>query len=90
IGHRLSNRPGELSCGEKKPTAVARALINQPKLVLADEPTGALDGETGDKVVELLLELQKEQGVTLIVVTHDLKLAERVGNIFEILGAPAL
>ena len=54
------------------------------------EPTGALDGETGDKVVELLLELQKEQGVTLIVVTHDLKLAERVGNIFEILGAPAL
>ena len=90
LGHRLSHRPGELSGGEKQRTAVARALINQPKLVLADEPTGALDGETGDKVVELLLELQKEQGVTLIVVTHDLKLAERVGNIFEILGAPAL
>ena len=90
LGHRLSHRPGELSGGEKQRTAVARALINQPKLVLADEPTGALDGETGDKVVELLLELQKEQGVTLIVVTHDLKLAERVGNIFEILGTPAL
>ncbi|MBR9761376.1 ABC transporter ATP-binding protein [bacterium] len=90
LGHRLSHRPAELSGGEKQRTAVARALINQPKLVLADEPTGALDSETGDKVVELLLELQKEQGVTLIVVTHDLKLAERVGNIFEILGAPAL
>lgn len=90
LGHRLSHRPAELSGGEKQRTAVARALINQPKLVLADEPTGALDSETGDKVVELLLELQKEQGVTLIVVTHDLKLAERVGNIFEILGTPAL
>ena len=90
LGHRLSHRPGELSGGEKQRTAVARALINQPKLVLADEPTGALDGETGDKVVELLLELQKEQGVTLIVVTHDLKLAERVGNIFEIFEALAL
>ena len=90
LGHRLSHRPGELSGGEKQRTAVARALINQPKLVLADEPTGALDSETGDKVVELLLELQKEQGVTLIVVTHDLKLAERVGNIFKILGTPEL
>jgi lipoprotein-releasing system ATP-binding protein len=90
LGHRLSHRPGELSGGEKQRTAVARALINQPKLVLADEPTGALDSETGDKVVKLLLELQKEQGVTLIVVTHDLKLAERVGNIFEIFEALAL
>ncbi|MCL4149963.1 UNVERIFIED_CONTAM: hypothetical protein GTU68_061580 [Idotea baltica] len=90
LGHRLNHRPGELSGGEKQRTAVARALINQPKLVLADEPTGALDGETGDKVVELLLELQKEKGVTLIVVTHDLKLAERVGRVFEIIGQPAL
>ena len=90
LGHRLSHRPGQLSGGEKQRTAVARALINQPKLVLADEPTGALDSETGDKVVKLLLELQKEQGVTLIVVTHDLKLAERVGNIFEIFEALAL
>ncbi|MDB4537671.1 ABC transporter ATP-binding protein [Akkermansiaceae bacterium] len=90
LSHRLNHRPGELSGGEKQRTAVARALINQPKLILADEPTGALDGQTGDKVIDLLLELQKEKGVTLIVVTHDLKLAERVGNIFEILGTPAL
>ena len=84
LGHRLTHRPGELSGGEKQRTAVARALINQPRVVLADEPTGALDGETGNKVAELLLELQKEQGVTLIVVTHDLDLAKRVGNIFDL------
>ena len=84
LGHRLNHRPGELSGGEKQRTAVARALINQPRVVLADEPTGALDGETGNKVAELLLELQKEQGVTLIVVTHDLDLAKRVGNIFDL------
>lgn len=84
LAHRLNHRPGELSGGEKQRTAVARALINQPKLVLADEPTGALDGETGSKVVDLLLELQKEEGVTLIVVTHDLDLAKRIGKVFEI------
>ena len=84
LGHRLDHRPGELSGGEKQRTAVARALINQPRVILADEPTGALDGETGSKVADLLLEIQKEQGVTLIVVTHDLNLAKRVGNVFDL------
>ena len=84
LGHRLDHRPGELSGGEKQRTAVARALINQPRVILADEPTGALDGETGNKVADLLPEIQKEQGVTLIVVTHDLDLANRVGNVFDL------
>lgn len=84
LDHRLDHRPGELSGGEKQRTAVARALINQPRVVLADEPTGALDGETGSKVADLLLEIQKEDGVTLVVVTHDLDLAERVGGVFDL------
>lgn len=84
LGHRLNHRPGELSGGEKQRTAVARALINEPGVILADEPTGALDGETGTKVADLLLEIQKEQGVTLVVVTHDLDLAQRVGGVFDL------
>ena len=84
LEQRLNHRPGELSGGEKQRTAVARALINQPRVVLADEPTGALDGETGTKVADLLLEIQKENGVTLVVVTHDLSLAERVGGVFDL------
>ncbi|MDA7519306.1 ABC transporter ATP-binding protein [bacterium] len=80
LGHRLTHLPSALSGGEKQRVAVARALINDPSLILADEPTGALDSETGEKVADLLLEVQQEKGVTLVVVTHDLDLAARVSG----------
>ena len=84
LSHRLAHRPAELSGGEKQRVAVARALINQPRLLLADEPTGALDSETGTKVADLLFDLQKEQGATLLLVTHDLELAGRAEKLVEL------
>lgn len=84
LGERMTHRPAQLSGGEKQRVAVARALVNEPGLVLADEPTGALDGETGNRVAELLLELQAEKKVSLLVVSHDLKLAARFGRIMRL------
>nr|MBR9809159.1 ABC transporter ATP-binding protein [bacterium] len=84
LSHRVNHRPGKLSGGEKQRTAVARALINRPRVILADEPTGALDSAIGNKIADLLLEIQKERSVTLVVVTHDQDLAERVGGIFDL------
>ena len=84
LSHRVNHRPGKLSGGEKQRTAVARALINRPRVVRADEPTGALDNAIGNKIADLLLEIQKECGVTLVVVTHDQDLAQRVGVIFNL------
>jgi predicted ABC-type transport system involved in lysophospholipase L1 biosynthesis ATPase subunit len=78
LGHRLDHRPGQLSGGERQRVAVVRALINQPKLLLADEPTGALDRASAEKMAQLLAELNREQGVTLIVVTHSLDLAAKL------------
>ncbi len=78
---RLSHRPGQLSGGERQRVAVVRALINQPVLLLADEPTGALNREAADDLVELLLELNREQNLTLIMVTHSMRLAERLGRV---------
>ena len=70
LGERLSHRPGQLSGGERQRVAVVRALINSPQLLLADEPTGSLDRVAADSLAELLVELNREQGVTLIVATH--------------------
>ncbi|MDR3560237.1 MAG: ABC transporter ATP-binding protein [Negativicutes bacterium] len=81
LAHRINNRPGELSGGEKQRVAIARALINSPKVVLADEPTGNLDSTTGQEVINLLVSLSKEQGVALLVATHDEKLAQAAERI---------
>jgi len=84
LGHRLAHRPGELSGGERQRVAVVRALINQPPLLLADEPTGALDRASANELGQLLLDLNREQGVTLIVVTHAIDLARRMGRVLEL------
>lgn len=84
LGERLSHRPGELSGGERQRAAVVRALINQPRLLLADEPTGSLDQASARELGQLLLDLNREEGVTLIVVTHALELAQRMRRVLEL------
>ena len=85
LGDRLAHRPGQLSGGERQRVAVVRALINQPKLLLADEPTGALDQATADKLGQLLIELNQEENVTLITVTHSGNLANRMARTLELM-----
>ena len=97
LGERKSHRPGELSGGERQRVAVVRALINQPQLLLADEPTGSLDHASAQQLGQLLLDLNREEGVTLIVVTHARDLAQRMARVQELrdgrlvpsAGAPA-
>lgn len=84
LSDRLRHLPWQLSGGEKLRTAVARALINRPKLILADEPTGSLDPASTDTIADLLLALNRDHGVTLIVVTHNVALAQRMGRTFEL------
>jgi len=84
LSERLDYRPGQLSGGERQRVAVVRAMINNPKLLLADEPTGSLDHDGADKLTEMLVRMNKKHGLTLIVVTHSLALAERMDMMFEL------
>jgi putative ABC transport system ATP-binding protein len=90
LGERLHHYPAQLSGGEQQRVAIARAFINQPVLLFADEPTGNLDFETSESIVELLFELNRDAGTTLVLVTHDLELAARTHRIVRLGGGRIL
>lgn len=84
LGDKLKNKPTEMSGGQQQRVAIARALINAPSVLLADEPTGALDSKTGAEVLDLFESLQRDKGITLIVVTHDNNVAARAHRVISI------
>ena len=84
LGHRLDHYPGQLSGGEQQRVALARAFATGPRLLLADEPTGNLDGATGEQVIELMFDLRRRHGTTLILITHDPALAGRTDRVIRL------
>ena len=84
LAERLEHKPAELSGGEQQRVAIARALINQPELIIADEPTGNLDSKTGDEIMDLLLALRAERDTTLVIATHDERIAARAPKVFQL------
>ena len=86
LGERLSHYPAQLSGGEQQRVALARAFINRPKILFADEPTGNLDAETSHRIIEILFELNAAAGTTLVLVTHDVELAQRTQRVIHLKG----
>jgi lipoprotein-releasing system ATP-binding protein len=85
LGQRLDHRPRELSGGEQQRVAIARALVNDPEVIIADEPTGNLDSHTGSEILDLLSEIRAEKNTTLLIATHDAKVAERAPRVVQLL-----
>ncbi|UCD86656.1 MAG: ATP-binding cassette domain-containing protein, partial [Desulfobacterales bacterium] len=90
LGHRLTHHVGELSGGEQQRVAVARSLVLRPSILLADEPTGNLDARTGESIHDLLISLNRDDGITAAVVTHNMKLAEKLSRRVTLLDGKAL
>ena len=90
LGSRVQHRPKELSGGEQQRVALARAFVTRPKLLFADEPTGNLDTQTGERIIDLLFSLNSESGTTLVLVTHDERLAARCGARLRLAGGQVI
>jgi len=85
LENRSSHRPDQLSGGEQQRVAIARALANDPPLILADEPTGELDSKTGTKIIDILIDINKNQGKTILVVTHDENISKRASRVIRLI-----